>query len=168
MNNDFLLIGVDGGASKVSAWEIIFDTSGTEFKLGKLSAQRSYKDIPGFIPDFKPVDVPSQLKEQNSGQILQTEDEKQQETVYVEACALVIEELVKKSHKQKVLVGLGMPGLKTADSPTNNPWKIKVGNRISLFSGFGRFKNLSATTNPTPSGTAKLAELKIFANFLSF
>lgn len=115
MNNNFLLIGVDGGASKVSACEVIFDSSGVEFKLGELSAQRSYKDIPGFISDFKPVDIPSQLKEQNSGQILQTEDEKQQETVYVEACALVIEEFVKKSHKQKVLVGLGMPGLKTSD-----------------------------------------------------
>jgi predicted NBD/HSP70 family sugar kinase len=40
-------------------------------------------------------------------------DEQQQASVLVEACAQVIEEIVEKTQTKKILIGLGMPGLKT-------------------------------------------------------
>lgn len=115
MNMDYILIGVDGGATKVSAWEVKPTSAGTAFTLGKKSAIRSYANIPGFIADFKPVAIPNQLEDQNSGETLPTDDEIQQEAVYVEAAALVIEEIAKQNGTSRVLVGLGMPGLKTSN-----------------------------------------------------
>jgi len=115
MSKDYVLIGVDGGASKVSAWEVQVNANGTAFSLGEAGANRSYTDIPGFIADFKPVPIPTQLEDQSSGETLPTDDEIQQEAVYVEAAALVIEDIVKQTGTKKVLVGLGMPGLKTTN-----------------------------------------------------
>ena len=115
MNKDYILIGVDGGASKVSAWEVIPKSHGSAFTLGNAGANRSYADIPGFITDFKPVPISTQLKDQSSGETLPTDNEIQQEAVYVEAASLVIEDIVKQTGVTKVLVGLGMPGLKTSN-----------------------------------------------------
>ncbi len=115
MNKDFLIIGIDGGATKVSAWEVIYDASTDIFTLGKAHAQRSYRDIPGFIPDFKPVPVAEQIEQRDANAITPTNDEQQQETVYVEACAQVIEAISRDTGKKVILAGLGMPGLKTED-----------------------------------------------------
>jgi len=112
--NEFLLIGVDGGATKVSGWEIKPEGNHL-FSLGALNEQRSYRDIPGFIADFIPVELPTQLQEWQSGNINPTDDETQQAAVYIEAAAQVIEALAARSKKDRILVGLGMPGLKTAD-----------------------------------------------------
>ena len=113
MYQNFLLIGVDGGATKISAWEIQYDAQTKTFALGAFNAQRSYKDIPGFQTDFDPVPIGQQIKEMQEGASKSTDAEQQQEAVYVEACAQVIEELTKRSGKDTVLVGIGMPGLKT-------------------------------------------------------
>ncbi len=113
MPHNFLLIGVDGGATKVSAWEIQYDPNTKTFAQGALNAQRSYKDIPGFQADFEPVSIAVQIQEMQSGTAAPTDAEKQQEAVYVEACAQVIEGLAKQSGKDTILVGIGMPGLKT-------------------------------------------------------
>ncbi len=112
---DFILIGIDGGATKVSAWEIKIDPQHGEFALGQLNAVKSYSEIAGFLPDFKPLPVTEQLAQRDAGQIQLSKDEEQQGSVYVEACAQVIEEIVQQSPTAKVLFGLGMPGLKTAD-----------------------------------------------------
>jgi predicted NBD/HSP70 family sugar kinase len=109
-----LLIGIDGGATKVSAWEIVYDQSLATFSLGALHSTKSYREIEGFIPDFKPVDLTIQLKERDS-KINTTAAEEQQAEVYVEACAQAISELVDITGKRNVLIGIGMPGLKTAD-----------------------------------------------------
>ena len=113
MHHNFILIGVDGGATKINAWEIRFDEQTKKFTLGTLNAQRSYKDIPGFQADFEPVHIAVQIPEMLDGTTKATESEKQQEAVYVEACAQVIEKLSRQSGKDAVLTGIGMPGLKT-------------------------------------------------------
>jgi len=113
MKNDFLLLGIDGGASKVSGWEVKIIESDITFTLGDIQAERSYRNIPGFITEFKPIDVQQQLKDRDSNNLKPTPDEEQQAAVYVEACAQVIEEIVEKNNNNKILVGLGMPGLKT-------------------------------------------------------
>ncbi|WP_457566361.1 hypothetical protein [Caldithrix abyssi] len=112
---DFILIGIDGGATKVSARDVQVDPQKKEFTMGRWNATRSYSELPGFLPDFKPVPVTDQLKERDAGKIRITPEEEQQGAVYVEACALVIEDIARQSGQNKVLFGLGMPGLKTAD-----------------------------------------------------
>ncbi len=115
MEKDFIVIGIDGGATKVSAWNVRFDPDGSNFSLGDVNIQRSYRDIPGFIPDFTPVDLGTQLKEFEHNNIHPTADEEQQGAVYVEACAQVVEEIAARFQSSRVLIGIGMPGIKTAD-----------------------------------------------------
>jgi len=135
MSDNFALIGVDGGATKVSAWEVQFDPRQNIFSMGKINAHKSYLNIPGYIKDFKPVDVPTQLQQRDIGSIQPSEDEIQQEAVYVEACALVIKEIAKQSDCDKVVVGIGMPGLKTEDKRgiavvANGPRMLKYSNLL--------------------------------------
>lgn len=111
MEKEPLLIGIDGGATKVSAWEIIYNKQNSTFSLGKTNATKLYREIEGYIPNFKPVDINIQLNERESAN--PTPEEKQQAAVYVEACALAIKELAKKVGTSEVLLGIGMPGLKT-------------------------------------------------------
>jgi hypothetical protein len=40
---DMLLIGIDGGATKVSAWQITVNEEDNTFKLGDLGSSKSYK-----------------------------------------------------------------------------------------------------------------------------
>lgn len=106
-----LLIGIDGGATKVSVWQIIQNKDNSTFSLGKTNATKSYREIAGFIPNFIPVNINTQLNEREAAN--PTTDEKQQAAVYVEACALAIQELCNKVGVSDVLLGIGMPGLKT-------------------------------------------------------
>ena len=111
----FIIIGIDGGATKVSAWEILNQEETKKFSLGDYHAEKKYSEIPAHLTDFKPVDIKTQLAEQDTDNIAPTIDEQQQATVYVETCAKAIEEIVEKTENKNILIGLGMPGLKTAD-----------------------------------------------------
>lgn len=115
MDNDFLLIGIDGGATKVSGWTVVVEEQGRTFSLGKLHAEKLYNEVNGFVRDFQPIDIDVQLSEMESGAFNITDDERQQASVYVEACSQIIENIVKKSNIRRVLVGIGLPGLKTKD-----------------------------------------------------
>jgi len=115
MSQDFFLIGIDGGATKVSAWQVVADDSAHGFRLGQLHAEKSYKEIPGFIEDFKPVAITTQLKEFEQKSIRPTADEEQQGAVYIEACAQVVETIAGRSGTKPLILGIGMPGIKTPD-----------------------------------------------------
>jgi len=112
---DILLIGIDGGATKVSAWQVIVNEKNGTFKLGDLGSSKSYKEIRGFLVNFIPVGVPEQISQRDAGNIQLTYAENLQKAVYVDACAQVIEDLYKRNGSNKALVGIGMPGLKTED-----------------------------------------------------
>jgi predicted NBD/HSP70 family sugar kinase len=107
----YVLIGLDGGATKVSGWTIQVDQEHW-FSLGKHHVQRRYRDYPHYIKDFQPVDLKTQLAEMASSTIRLTPAEKSQGQAYVEATADVVTEL---AQGQPVLLGMGMPGLKTQD-----------------------------------------------------
>lgn len=109
-----LLIGIDGGATKVSAWEIIHNKEHSTFSLGTRNVTRSYREEDGYVSNFKPLDVNVQLNE-SQAPISLTKEEKQQANVYVEACVQAIKHLSDLCGNSNVLVGIGMPGLKTAD-----------------------------------------------------
>ncbi len=110
-----IIVGVDGGATKVSAWQVIFDHEKKIFCLGDNNAEGTYAEIPGYLKDFKPVDVAVQFRELAGNQIRQTEEEKQQEAVFVEACARAIIRIARDGEAGNLIVGIGMPGLKTGD-----------------------------------------------------
>jgi len=114
MSDNFLLIGIDGGATKVSAWSI--DVEGEDkFSLGEYNAVLSYSDQEGYIEDFESVDIQKQLDEFQSGSIQPTAEEKQHGSTYIKAAAKVVIQLSEKSGMNRVLIGEGMPGLKTRD-----------------------------------------------------
>lgn len=112
-NFDFVTIGIDGGATEVKAH--LINLKGTPdapiFELGKVSASRKYP----VIPNFKSVDIKQQLAERNEGKVNLTEAEIKQGENIVQSFADAIIEIVKKLKAKKVLIGIGMPGLKTDD-----------------------------------------------------
>src|SRR6056297_1187057 len=113
MNKEFLLVGLDGGATKVNGWTI--DVVDGEFEMGDHNYAVSYHEFTGYSDKFQATDIQRQLKEFQSGRIKPGKKEIRQGEAYVEAAAEVVIKLVQKSGLKKVLVGEGMPGLKTAD-----------------------------------------------------
>ena len=113
MNKEFLLVGLDGGATKVNGWTI--DVVDGEFEMGDHNYAVSYHEFTGYSDKFQATDIQRQLKEFQSGRIKPGKKETRQGEAYVEAATEVVLKLVKKSGVKKVLVGEGMPGLKTAD-----------------------------------------------------
>lgn len=112
--NDPIIIGIDGGATKVSGWIIEYSDRSHLFHITDENVQKKYADYPGFNPAYKPVDIKIQLKEMNSGVFL-TEEEVKQGNIYMTAASDVIIELIKKFKGKNAIVGIGMPGLKTRD-----------------------------------------------------
>lgn len=115
MKEKTLLLGIDGGATKVSGWNVIVNEKKNNFLLGEFSSNYSYSEIPGYISNFVPVEIPIQLNERDRNTYTIGKEEKQQASVYIEACAQVIKSIVKQTGIKQVVVGLGMPGLKTND-----------------------------------------------------
>ena len=109
-----LLIGIDGGATKVSGWVIIYPEKTQLFKLSDINLQKKYSDYPDHNPGYIPVDIKTQLDEMNK-EIHLTNEEKKQGEVYMKTAADVIIGLLKKFPGKNALIGIGMPGLKTAD-----------------------------------------------------
>jgi predicted NBD/HSP70 family sugar kinase len=115
MAQKFTLIGIDGGATKVNGWILNLDDNLKNFSLSDLNAERKYSELKGFISDFTPVPLPIQIDEMESNEFNLTDNEKQQGNVYTQACSDVIESLANKSEDNPIIVGIGMPGLKTED-----------------------------------------------------
>lgn len=111
---NILLIGIDGGATKVSGWVINYQEQTQLFQISDINLQKKYSDYPDFNPGYTPVDIKTQLDEMNK-EIHLTMEEKKQGDVYMKTAADVIIGLLKKFPEKKALIGIGMPGLKTAD-----------------------------------------------------
>ena len=109
-----VIIGIDGGATKISGWQVEYDEQNGLFSLGSINVQRKYSDYSGFSGGFKPVDIKIQLDEMVSGVHL-TKDEIAQGNAYINAAADVITEFGKLNQGTSLLIGFGMPGLKTTD-----------------------------------------------------
>lgn len=111
----FLLIGIDGGATKVNGWSLEIRDEGQAFDLGKYNFTRSYRDYPQFNEHFIPVDLNRQLNEWETGCIQPTEEEQRQAECYLQAVVDVVATIARASGISDVLIGIGMPGIKTAD-----------------------------------------------------
>jgi len=131
--DDILLIGIDGGATEVKAHQV--DWSGPtssertdaaddrlevlprgqsgmgRFRLGEAAASRKYEHLPGFAP----VRVPSQFAQRDAGRIDLTDGEREEGGRWVEAAVETVVEVCVQAGRRRALIGMGMPGLKTAD-----------------------------------------------------
>ncbi len=113
MSQKFTLIGIDGGATKVNGWILNYTENPLSFSLSDFNAEKKYSELEGHISDFTPVALQTQLQEMESKKFNLTADEKQQGNTYTQSCADVIETLVNKKKNNQIIVGIGMPGLKT-------------------------------------------------------
>jgi predicted NBD/HSP70 family sugar kinase len=135
MSLDFTLIGIDGGATKVSAWVVSVNAKDQSFSLTDDHAELSYSTLDTFQPDFSPVGLDIQLAEYQANKSKPTAQEIQQGEAYVDSCSRVVKSLVQTTGNHPVLIGLGMPGLKTADKRgiamvANGPRIIKYASQI--------------------------------------
>ncbi|MDZ7796397.1 MAG: hypothetical protein U5N56_04855 [Candidatus Marinimicrobia bacterium] len=109
-----LLVGIDGGATKVSGWTTEVNEDKT-FIMGDINVIKEYREYEEYMPSFRPVNIQLQLGEMNEGEIDLTVEEKLHGKAYMYAAADVIIELTEKVGAESVLVGIGMPGLKSKD-----------------------------------------------------
>lgn len=111
---DQVLIGIDGGATKV-AGGIIAQKEDGSFVLASEVVKVKYRSCPSFSADFHPVQNAIQLQELSSNNINLSIEEERQGIAYAEACESVIIELLNNCGAEKAKIGIGMPGTKTAD-----------------------------------------------------
>ena len=130
--NDFTIIGIDGGATKAAGGIIQFDSETQSFSLRGHVSPCNYHHFSSFKNDFAPVDLTIQLEESENENMMVTDLEKIQGKGIVDACADVITTLYQKSNQLPLLIGIGMPGLKTGDQ--RGIFVMKNGPRIPRFS----------------------------------
>ena len=113
MNDDVLLIGIDGGATEVKAHAVAPGNLSwpTEFELRPEAASQVYPRAPGFVP----LPVAEQLAQRDADHLQFTPDEQEQGRMWVTSAAEAVIGVVRQCAASRVLVGMGMPGLKTPD-----------------------------------------------------
>ena len=109
-----VLIGVDGGASEVKAHAVACDdlSRPSAFVLRPESAARVYARDPGFAP----LPVAEQIAQHRSGRCDISPAERQQGELWLQAAADAICDVARQCGSRRALIGIGMPGLKTADA----------------------------------------------------
>lgn len=112
-SEDTLLIGADGGATEVKAHAVRCDDLArpTTFELRVESAARVYPPAEGFTP----TPVTEQLAQRDGGRIELSTAESERGRLLVGAAVEAIVDLAQQCAARRVLVGIGMPGLKTPD-----------------------------------------------------
>ncbi len=115
MKNQPTIIGIDGGASKVSAHIVEISEDCKSFTLGKENSVKEYRKYPDFQTDFKPVSLSTQLEQIQNNNIILTPAEIKQSKAYYDAFSDAISDLVKLTNTENVLIGIGIPGVKTTD-----------------------------------------------------
>ena len=107
---EYIIIGIDGGGSKVSAG-IIESKDISTFTIKSLS-QQYYNEMSYFNSDFSPVAMDIQLNEYNSEEYNVTNDEVLQGKAIIESFH---NSIINLNIDKPILMGIGMVGLKTKD-----------------------------------------------------
>jgi predicted NBD/HSP70 family sugar kinase len=113
--NEYTLIGIDGGATKVSGWIINYLPKINLYNLSAHHCELPYASIEGHIKNFTPVDINTQISQRANENVCVSIEESIQGKTYIESTARVIRELFDLGGKKPVLIGIGMPGLKNSD-----------------------------------------------------
>lgn len=135
--NDISLVGVDGGASKVLAHRVDIVQDPLRFSPREPHVEVSYETSHGFQAGFQPVPLADQLQEHRAGDVRQREEEAQQEEAILETFCLAIGKLQLSDEGGTVVIGIGLPGLKTPDgrgisAMANGPRMPKFLDRLEL------------------------------------
>ncbi len=101
------LIGIDGGATNVSGAVIKRIDENTFDLMGEVVTV-FIKDCPSFYDDFQPqkadmLNTPISIREERQG------------IAYGEACEKIIAKIIAQHNLHNPTIGIGMPGIKTAD-----------------------------------------------------
>ena len=107
---EYIIIGIDGGGSKVSAG-IIESKDISTFTIKSLS-QQYYNERSEFNSDFSPVAMDIQLNEYNTEDYNVTNDEVLQGNAIIESFH---NSIINLNIDKPILMGIGMVGLKTKD-----------------------------------------------------
>ena len=107
---EYIIIGIDGGGSKVSAG-IIESKDISTFTIKSLS-QQYYNERSEFNSDFSPVSMDIQLNEYNTEEYNVTNDEVLQGNAMIESFH---NSIINLNIDKPILMGIGMVGLKTKD-----------------------------------------------------
>ncbi len=112
-HGNLTLIGVDGGATEAKAHHVRCGDvrRPRDFALGTAAASREYERRPG----FEPVSVTEQLRQRDAGEIDVGDGEREQAALWIEAACEAVADVVRQVGAGHVLIGVGMPGLKTPD-----------------------------------------------------
>jgi len=106
-----LLVGVDGGATGVRAHEIEIVRAGTELQLRRGSHARSEDHL--IVPGFHPL-PPAEQRAQLDDPQLSVAEVAQGER-WLNATARCIVRVLRARNCRRALIGMAMPGLKSAD-----------------------------------------------------
>jgi hypothetical protein len=113
--DNILLVGIDGGATEVKAHQVDWSSGAADslgqFRLGLAAASRKYNRV----PDFTPVAVAQQLAQRDAERIELTDGERLQGDEWIDAAVAAVTEVCELSGERRILIGMGMPGLKTTD-----------------------------------------------------
>ena len=148
--DDITLIGVDGGASKVLVHKVDILTNPMRFVALKPFIEVTYNSSDLFKQNFKPIVLSRQLKEHNAGtKVKQTANEIAQEKAVLESFTKAIRTILGKNVNEDVIIGVGLPGLKTKNKKgisamANGPRMPDFLTKLEKLLKAEGFKNLSA------------------------
>ena len=111
--NNHLLLGLDGGASKILAQTCTIDPRSSLIIPKQEHHESNYRNSLGFDSGFMPVDLARQKKEAKENNYSFSDQEKNQSVSVIETIVKVILSSVRE--KQITQVGLCFPGIKTAN-----------------------------------------------------
>lgn len=104
------IIGLDGGASKVSG--VIIKKSADSFTMAGQPLEKLYAEQRIFNDNFSALDINFQLSALLENNIKITEMEKTQGSAIIKSFSQVIQSL---AQEKSIIAGVGMPGIKTGD-----------------------------------------------------
>ncbi len=114
--DEIILIGIDGGASKVLVHKVDILINPMRFVALKPFIEVTYNSSEFYKQKFKPIALSRQLKEHKNGQVVQTKTEAAQEQALLESFTKAIRTILGTNVTQNVIIGIGLPGLKTPDA----------------------------------------------------
>ena len=112
--NNHLLLGLDGGATKILAQTSAIDPRSSLIIPKQEHHESNYRNSLGFDSGFIPVDLARQKKEAKENNYSFSDQEKNQSVSVIETIVKVILSSVRE--KQITQVGLCFPGIKTANN----------------------------------------------------
>ncbi|MCF7800461.1 MAG: hypothetical protein K9N34_00445 [Candidatus Marinimicrobia bacterium] len=110
---DFILLGIDGGASKVLVNRVMVHTDPIRFSTVKPCVEVNYDTSNHYKSGFKPVPLKKQLSQREKGAVEQTGTEKKQEKAIIDTFQRAIQAVLPNDDQEsQVIIGIGLPGLK--------------------------------------------------------